>query len=391
MAPGLGGVAPRRAGLLDAAECLAVAARTLLAGGVGIFRKSAVVEVREPKFLCLVVHVLLVEDSGVGDEAVIDIAVDSGHVIDAESAVGGSTASKFADIRFSLELLGRAEVVLHILTDVVAADLLAPFLTERGRASAVGKNHDVALVGHETVVPAVAPALAQSTLRSAKEYLDGRIHLCRIELRRIEYPGEHLLPVSGLDPALTRLVGCQLADDASVLIGDPAERSVSLVHGHEFGRELHRTVTCEQGAVNDGERRVEIVPCVVRSDSLDFGVGHLHVADCLKSLDQGIEIDALGVRRPDRAACVVLEISGEVTDSIYVRDGGLSIGGSLRVSQLGDHKANLVGLVSVALHAQPGDLLPVRAPDRISVIAAGHRNLDGLACQDAVDVDLRVC
>ena len=247
------------------------------------------------------------------------------------------------------------------------------------------------MVGHETVVPAVAPALAQSTLRSAKEYLDGRIHLCRIELRRIEYPGEHLLPVSGLDPAFTRLVGCQLADDASVLIGDPAERSVSLVHGHEFGRELHRTVTCEQGAVNDGERRVEIVPCIVRSDSLDFGVGHLHVADCLKSLDQGIEIDALGVRRPDRAACVVLEISGEVTDSIYVRDGGLSIGGSLRVSQLGDHKANLVGLVSVALHAQPGDLLPVRAPDRISVIAAGHRNLDGLACQDAVDVDLRVC
>ena len=98
------------------------------------------------------------------DEAVVEIPVQSLEHVGGIATVGCSHAGKSADIRLALDPASGAEVILHVQTGI-SADLLLPFLAEGGRSTAVRHHHDVALLSHHTVAPAVAPALAVGSLR----------------------------------------------------------------------------------------------------------------------------------------------------------------------------------------------------------------------------------
>ena len=255
-----------------------------------------------------------------GDEAVVGVAVDPRHVVHAESTVGGPAAGDLADVRFLLHLAGGAQVVLHVEADVVAADLFAPILAESGRPTAVRENDDVALRGHQPVVPAVAPPLAERTLRASKEDLDRRIGLRRVELGRVEDPCEHLLAVDSLHETLLGLVGVKLSDNVPVLIRNPGEGAALFVDRDQFCRKFHRAVAGEEGALDSGERRVEVIPGIIRSDADrgggDVKMGAVHsgcthegvdLVDGLEPFRQGVEIDDPRVVGPDRTGGIVLE------------------------------------------------------------------------------------
>ena len=83
----LGKVAPRRSSLLHASEGDSVTPRSDLTGSVLVLGKASVVPVGEPHFLGLIVHVLLVEDTRMGYETVIGVAVDAGEVVYREASV----------------------------------------------------------------------------------------------------------------------------------------------------------------------------------------------------------------------------------------------------------------------------------------------------------------
>ena len=91
---------------------------------------------------------------------------------------------------------------------------------------------------------------------------------------------------------------------------------------------------------------------------------------------------------PYRSGGVVFEVSGQFA---YVGhfDGALAV---LAASCLyrSNHQPDFVGFVAVAGHTEEGDLLSVRAPDRIGVITAIHRDTDGLAGYDLVDIYFRI-
>ena len=101
----------------------------------------------------------LVEDAGMGDEAVVDVLVDAGQVIHAVSAVGGAAGGHAAHVRFGLDVAGGGEIVLHVEADVISGDFLTPGLAEGGGAAAVGQDHHISLMAHQEIIPAVAPAL----------------------------------------------------------------------------------------------------------------------------------------------------------------------------------------------------------------------------------------
>ena len=332
---------------------------------------------------------LLVEDACVGDEAVIEVTVDTCQIINTIATVGGAAGGQFPDIGFGLDHLARGQVVLHVQADVVAGDLLAPGLAESGRSMAVRKDDDIALMGHQAVVPTVGPALREGALRTAQADLDGGILLGRVKLRRIENPGEHLAAVGGRDHPGFGLVLVQLVQDVRVLEGELMDGVV--IDRHQFGREVHGAVGGEEGTVlQHGERSAEVEPEARggQADEGRLGSGD-DVEDALESFHEGIEIEGLAIGRPDGAVGIVIKSGGQVHD---VLDGGIR-GLSLPfrgIDDIGQHEADLVGLVTVAGHGKPGDLAAVGAPDGDGVIAAGHRDDGGLAGEDAVDVDFRI-
>ncbi len=324
-----------------------------------------------------------------GDEAVVEVTMDTGQIINAVAAVGGAARSQFPDIGFGLDHLAGGEIVLHVQADVVARNLFAPGLAEGGRAVAVREDDDIALMGHQAVVPAVGPALRQGALRTAQADLDGGIFLGRIELWRIKDPGEHLAAVGGRDHPGLGLVLVQLVQDAGVLEGQLMDGVV--IDSDQFGREIHGAVGRQEGSVlQHGERGSEVEP-QARGGEADEGrlrSGN-HVEDALDTLHEGIEVEGLPVGRPDRAVGIVVKPGGQVPDVLDGRIGGLPLP-FRRINDIGQHQADLVGLVAVTGHGEPGDLAAVGAPDGDGVVAAGHRDDGGLAGEDAVDVDLGV-
>ena len=136
MADGLRILAPGRAAEIAAAE-------------------AAVVPFRKPHFLGGIIQRLLIEDAGMGDEAVEGLLVHSREVIHGIAAVTGAAGRDLVNIGLGLHLARCAEVVLDVQAAVVSGYLLAPFLSEGGGAAAVGKDDDIALRAHQPVVPAV--------------------------------------------------------------------------------------------------------------------------------------------------------------------------------------------------------------------------------------------
>ena len=99
----------------------------------------------------------------------------AGQPVDAETAERGAdcTEALAIYIRFGGYIVDGGEIVLHAEAGVVTADLFEPFFAESGQTAAVGGDNDVALRGHDLEVPAVAPELADGTLRTA--FADRRV------------------------------------------------------------------------------------------------------------------------------------------------------------------------------------------------------------------------
>ena len=254
-------------------------------------------------------------------EAVEDVAVDTHEVVGAVAAVGSAAAGHLADEGLSLELPCGAEVVLHVEADVVAADFLLPFLAEGGGAAAVGHHHDVSLLRHQAVAPAVAPVLAVGTLRAAEDYGDGGIDLALVELGRIHHPGLHTLSVDGADlPALAGR-GVELLENGVVLVRDGLEGRFALRgerYLHQFGGEVERHIgAIEFGAFFgrlDGPGGAEIVPPVAGGETFHPAVER-GAENALHGLvHEGVEID-LVVAVPHYAGTVVVEVLSEPADA----------------------------------------------------------------------------
>ena len=113
-----GGV--RSTGLLHASEGDAVSLRTHLAFRVSILGKSSVVPVGEPHFFSGEPELLLVEDAGVSYETVIEVTMQSFKHIDGIPTVGCSYTGKLANIRLTLDIASRSEVVLHVEAAIVS-------------------------------------------------------------------------------------------------------------------------------------------------------------------------------------------------------------------------------------------------------------------------------
>ena len=110
--------------------------------------------------------------------------------------------------------------MLHALTAVIAADSLIPFYAESRKTATVGSYDDIIVGRHNLEIPTIAPELADRTLRTAFAEEQGRILLVRVEMRRIDNPGQHLLAVSGFHPASLYFTHFQLVVDLFVLEGE---------------------------------------------------------------------------------------------------------------------------------------------------------------------------
>ena len=103
-------------------------------------------------------------------------------------------------------------------------------------------------MSHQAVVPPVGPSLAESSLGTSEKDFDGGILLGRVELGRIEDPGEHVLAVDGLDHRHLGLVGSELGKKVSVLVTDLDDPVLSgwAVTGknrYHLRREIHAGVS----------------------------------------------------------------------------------------------------------------------------------------------------
>ena len=87
----------------------------------------------------------LVEDAGVGDECVVDIAVHSAEVVDRVAAVTCAAGCHFADVRFGLKGFCRTEIILYVKSAIISRNLFAPFLSEGCGPATVRQYDDISL------------------------------------------------------------------------------------------------------------------------------------------------------------------------------------------------------------------------------------------------------
>ena len=201
---------------------------------------------------------------------------------------------------------GGGQIVLHVQADVVAGNFFAPGLAEGRGPAPVGQHHHIALMSHQQVVPAVAPALGKGALRPSEADFNGGIALGRVELGREQHPGEHVLSVHRLHHPGLGLVRVQLPQQVLVLEGNLPDGAA--VHGHQFGGEVHGGVAGEEGAVReDAEGGVEVEPEVVGCEAHRYGllVGD-DVEQALDAFCEGGEVQGPAVIGPDGTVGIVL-------------------------------------------------------------------------------------
>ena len=111
---------------------------------------------------------LEVEDTSVSDEGLEALLVNACQVEDRVATIAGTdTAETVAiDPRFFLQLIDSSEVVLDVLPRVVTADLLVPRLAKARDTVAVRSDDHIALLCHQTHIPAIGEELADGALWS---------------------------------------------------------------------------------------------------------------------------------------------------------------------------------------------------------------------------------
>ena len=101
------------------------------------------------------------------------------------------------NIGILLHVVDCCKIVAHVLAGIVTRNLGIPLGAETGKAAAVGGDDDIAVRGHEGKVPACAPELADSLLRTTLAVEKRGIFLVGVKLRRIHHPYEHFLTIGG--------------------------------------------------------------------------------------------------------------------------------------------------------------------------------------------------
>ena len=208
----------------------------LLTFGVFHPRSGAHVPVGEPKFFGLGVLLLGVVDAVVRNEGFEAFVVVAGQPVDTEAAERGAdrTETFTIHIRLGGNVVDGGEIVLHAEAGVVTADLFEPCFAESGQTAAVGRDDNIALCGHDLEVPTVAPELADGTLRTAFTEQESRVLFRRVEMRRIDNPAEHLLPVYGFRPAFFHVAPREVIVEPLVFFGELGDTTVFHVYGVDF-------------------------------------------------------------------------------------------------------------------------------------------------------------
>ncbi len=173
-----------------------------------------------------------------GEECPETAFVVAREPIDREAAVAGAGTSEAVLIHvgfFGQRVDGR-KVIFHVLSAIVAANLLKPLLPEAGEAAAVGGDHDIAVGSHHLQVPAVGPKLAYHALGAALTIEQRGVFLRRVEVGRIHHPGEHLLPVGGLDASLFHVAHAELGKNLLVFERELGSTAGSEVYRIDLGR-----------------------------------------------------------------------------------------------------------------------------------------------------------
>ena len=156
------------------------------------------------------------------DEAFEAFVVVPGQIVHTVSSEAGTHASQsfFVHIRLLADVIDGAQVVLHALSAVIAADFLQPLHAEARQAAAVGSDDDIVVGRHDLQVPTVAPELADGTLRPSFAEQEYRIFFGRVEMRRVDHPTEFLLAIRGSDPTFFDFTHFQAFLEISVFPGE---------------------------------------------------------------------------------------------------------------------------------------------------------------------------
>ena len=191
-------------------------------------------------------------------------------------------------------------------------------------------------------------------MRATQTHKDGRVCLGSVEAVRIEDPCEHLLAVSGGDPALFADGLLQLGENIVVLVGQLFPAAVGQRDRDNLRRPHHRLVGGNQ-TVCKHCRGIEVVPFVIRGYPFHLVCVKVEAPDLLHTLDEGCEVDVPLVSAPDGNRTVVLEIGGNLE--------------FLAVLEVHHEDADLVGLVAGSFHAAPSDAVAVGAENGLGVVA----------------------
>ena len=197
------------------------------------------------------------------------------------------------------------EVVLYVLSRVVARNLVEPLLTERRQATTVRCHYDIALCCHKLEVPTIAPELRNYTLRATLTVEQCRILLCLVKVRWKDNPSEHLLAVGSCHPALLDLAHLDIVVDSLIYVCELLHLSALEVEFEHLRRHRNRHHRAYATTTANLER-VDVVVALSQhlnlARLLNFGG-----ADLVGSLDWGDKVHSF-LAIPHHICCVVVEI-----------------------------------------------------------------------------------
>ena len=329
----------------------------------------------------------------------------AGQPIDRECPVAGTDATQLilVDIGFLADGIDGGQVVFHVLSGIVAADLFEPFHAESRHAAAVRRYDDVVVGRHDLRVPAVAPELAYRALGAALAVKKGGVLLAGIETGRVNDPCEHLLTIRGLDPSAFHAAHFQLVEDVLV---DEADLGLLVQHLRVFLIQVHRIqfigagerlananqlvsgqgvnsyiIMDSGGQALDGIGRsgheLEVPGSLARSFGIGEALCHVKAVNLAQAVPVADEIDFLSVLAPFKAGGILVEAVG----CIHLF-GGLQVEQGYPV---------LVRFVTVPFHAFPSQAEAVRAEYRVDIVAkVALAGIDGIAVFHIVDVDIGI-
>ena len=306
----------------------------------------------------------------------------SGKPIYGETSEAGTYATQavFVDERFFRHFVNGSEVVLHALAAIITADGFVPLYTEARKTTTVGSYDDIVVCRHNLEIPTVAPELADGTLRTTFTEEEGGVLLVRVELWRINHPGQHLLAVGGLHPAGFHLTHLQLVVNLLVFCGQlhcfcKSVAVACTVYGIDFVAHAHGVAFGDNLVSAKGKRSI-VVHAVGELGKLVVS-GKVDVVNLCLAMPYTDEVDALGIFVPQ--------------EGVHVRFESFAYKTFLAGLEVHDKQAVQVGFVAVTFHALPGDVFAVGRVLGIRIISlVFFRDVFGFLGGKVVDINVGV-